>query len=271
VDALDEAVDPFGMLTSLLQWLDLPDPEPRRLRLLLAVRSPGTDNDGSVRQPQSIDGSAPQAHPHLADLARQRLAGQLIRADTHPYWNAADVAVYAEEILHTVGHSPYASIQHETTRRRLAAVIAEGVGRSFLIARIVADSLAARPSVQDPDDPQFHAMLERGVLGVLHDDLQQSLLSPADRRRAVDLLRATAYAFGRGIPWLDIWPTVATAISADGTKYDDRDIAWLLDSRLSGYLVTDQEDGVTVYRPFHDALRDALHRGWDALLAEEPK
>jgi hypothetical protein len=45
----------------------------------------------------------------------------------------------------------------------------------------------------------------------------------------------------------------------------------LLDSRLSGYLVTDQEDGVTVYRPFHDALRDALRGGWDALLAEEPK
>jgi hypothetical protein len=195
----------------------------------------------------------------------------LIRADTHPYWNAADVVDYAEEILHTVGHSPYASIRHETTRRRLAVVIAKGVGRSFLIARIVADSLAARPSVQDPDDPQFQAMLERGVRGVLHDDLQQSLLSPADRRRAVDLLRATAYAFGRGIPWLDIWPTVATAISADGTKYDDRDIAWLLDSRLSGYLVTDQEDGVTVYRPFHDALRDALQRSWDALLAEEPK
>lgn len=271
VDALDEAADPFSVLTSVLQWLDLPDPEPRRLRLLLAVRSLGTDNDGSVRQPPSIDGSAQQARQHLADLARQRLGGQLIRADSQPYWNDQDLADYAEEILHTVDRSPYADIQHEVIRRRLAEVIVMGVGRSFLIARIVADSLAARPSVQDPDDPQFHAMLERGVLGVLHDDLWQSLLSPADRRRAIDLLRATAYAFGRGIPWLDVWPTVATAISADGTKYDDRDIAWLLDSRLSGYLVTDQEDGVTVYRPFHDALRDALRRGWDALLAEEPK
>jgi hypothetical protein len=270
VDALDEAADPFGVLTSVLQRLDLPAPEPRRLRLLLAVRSLGADNGESVGQAQGIDSSSSQAHANLADLAKQRLGGQLIRADSHPYWNAADVADYVEEILHTVDRSPYTDIQHGTMRHRLGAVIAGGVGRSFLIARIVADSLAARAFVQDPDDPQFRAVLEQGVLGVLQNDLQQSL-SPADRRRAVDLLRATAYAFGRGIPWLDIWPAVATAITTNGINYEDHDIAWLLDSRLSGYLVTDQEDGITVYRPFHDSLRDALQRGWDALLAEEPK
>jgi len=269
VDALDEAVDPFLVLTSVLQSLDLPEPEPHRLRLLLAVRSPGASGPGT--QGPRADGSTPQAHPHLADLARQRLAGELIRADTDPYWNDADLADYAEEILRTADRSPYAGPQQVTVRRRLSAVIAKSVGRSFLIARIVAGSLAARPYVQDPDEPGFHAMLAQGVAGVLRDDLRRSLLSPADRRRAVDLLRATAYAFGRGVPWLDIWPAMAIAIRADGTTYDDRDIAWLLDSRLSGYLVTDQEDGVTVYRPFHDALRDALRGGWDALLAEEPK
>ncbi|MFB6848174.1 hypothetical protein ACFCXS_25455 [Streptomyces sp. NPDC056373] len=49
--------------------------------------------------------------------------------------------------------------------------------------------------------------------------------------------------------------------------YGDADIAWLLGSRLGGYLITDQEDGTTVYRLFHDALRMALREQWRDLLA----
>ena len=38
----------------------------------------------------------------------------------------------------------------------------------------------------------------------------------------------------------------------------DADIEELLTHPIAGYLVRDLEDGVTVYRPFHDALRESL-------------
>src|SRR5687767_3223338 len=66
-----------------------------------------------------------------------------------------------------------------------------------------------------------------------------------------------ALAFGRGISWRDVWPTAATAI-AGGRKIGDGDIERLLRHRFAGYLVRDIEDDVTVYRPFHDALRKSL-------------
>jgi hypothetical protein len=44
-------------------------------------------------------------------------------------------------------------------------------------------------------------------------------------------------------------------------SFGDSDVAWLLGDRLSGYLVRDTEDGLTVYRPFHDELRRILREG----------
>jgi hypothetical protein len=41
---------------------------------------------------------------------------------------------------------------------------------------------------------------------------------------------------------------------------------WLLGSRLNGYLLTDEEDGVLVYRLFHDQLRGILTTDWRAVL-----
>jgi hypothetical protein len=80
------------------------------------------------------------------------------------------------------------------------------------------------------------------------------------RRNTVELLRAVASAYGRGLPWGEIWPVVANAnaIADRHGRYGDRDIADLLSSPISAYLITDQEDGTTVYRLFHDALQSAL-------------
>ena len=94
---------------------------------------------------------------------------------------------------------------------------------------------------------------------------------------AVHLLRATAFAYGRGLPWRTIWPLVANAVADDpalysvgcAPSYGDSDIAWLLRNRIGAYLVTDQEDDITVYRLFHDDLRRTLREQWLDLL-EEP-
>jgi hypothetical protein len=62
-----------------------------------------------------------------------------------------------------------------------------------------------------------------------------------------------------------MWPLVADT----HTKYGDSDIAWLLASPMSAYLVTYQEDETTVYRLFHESLRSTLRESWRYLL-EDP-
>jgi hypothetical protein len=105
---------------------------------------------------------------------------------------------------------------------------------------------------------------------VFRADLHATLPDPIDRPHAVHLLRAVAFAYGRGLPWRQVWPLVANAIADDERTYGDSDIAWLLNSRLGAYLVTDREDGITVYRLFHDALRTTLRERSHALLGKGP-
>jgi hypothetical protein len=123
-----------------------------------------------------------------------------------------------------------------------------------------------RADIADAHDPAWLAALDEGILGVFRDDLHHSLPEDKDRYRAVILLRAVAFAYGRGLPWRDIWPLIAHAVDDNGAYYGDADIAWLLESRLGGYLVTDIEDNTTVYRLFHDLLRTTLRERWRDLL-----
>jgi hypothetical protein len=102
---------------------------------------------------------------------------------------------------------------------------------------------------------------------VFRQDLHVSLPAEEDRRRAVILLRAVAFARGAGLPWRGIWPLVAHAVDDDNTRYyGDSDIAWLLNSRIGAYLVTDVADDITVYRLFDDLLRTTLRERWRELL-----
>jgi hypothetical protein len=107
--------------------------------------------------------------------------------------------------------------------------------------------------------------VDEGVRRVFLNDLYATLPDEADRTRALHLLRALAYARGRGLPWRQLWPTVANALAAeDGTPhtYGDGDVAWLLNSRLSAYLVADLADDTTVYRLCHQALVTMLREDW---------
>lgn len=148
----------------------------------------------------------------------------------------------------------------------VAHALGNRAGRSFLIARIAASALSNRDTVIAADDPGWLTALDQGVLGVFRQDLQQTLPEADDRYRAVILLRAVAFAHGAGLPWRGIWPLVAHAVDDNDGHYGDTDIAWLLNSRLGAYLVTDREDDVTVYRLFHDQLRTTLRERWRELL-----
>lgn len=265
VDALDEAKNPDTLLTEVLAQLNPPDPARRRVRLIAGVRSPGGTEDSGV-------GDHRLRERPLADLAEHALGAIRLRVDESPWWEPEDLAEYATQLLIATDGSPYLAHEHREQAQQVAHTLTTKAGKSFLVTRIAATSLAHRPGRVDPNDPEWLATLAEGVLGVFRDDLHATLPDPADRQRAVHLLRAVAFAYGRGLPWRQVWPLVANAIADDPERtYGDGDIAWLLGSRLGAYLVTDQEDGITVYRLFHDALRSTLRERSHALLDTGPR
>ncbi|MFF4349027.1 hypothetical protein [Streptomyces sp. NPDC001530] len=256
VDALDEANHPHDVLNQVLARLGV-GPSRQWLRLLIGVRSPR-------REATDVIAEADRVRP-LADYAEEVLEARRIRVDELPWWHPKDVAAYAEQLLLTAPGSPYAACPAVAVQA--SERIAARVGTSFLIARLSASSLTRRARVVDPDDATWLQAVNEGITGVFREDLQATLPRKADRERAVHLLRAVGLAQGKGMPWARIWPSVSACVQADTSRsYGDADIAWLLDSRMGAYLVTDVEDGATVYRLFHDALRQLFRSEWRRLI-----
>ncbi|MFI5798029.1 AAA family ATPase [Streptomyces sp. NPDC051677] len=260
IDALDEAADPETLVREVLASLE-PDPAAPQLRLLVGVRSlaatDGTRTAGTVQPEAQV----------LADLTEKLLAAKRVSVDEEPWWDQRDVVSYVHGILLRTPGSPYPEAEAEIASS-VAHAVGERAGRSFLVARITAKSLADRGKVVLADDETWLRALNDGLVGVFRNDLRDSLGNPAERRRALVLMRAVAFALGSGIPWRGIWPLMAHAVDDDGDHYGDSDIAWLLGTRLSAYLVTDRSDGTTVYRLFHDLLRTTLKQRWQDLLTD---
>jgi hypothetical protein len=256
IDALDEAENPFDVLVQVLACLAAGDSR-HRVRLLIGVRSP--------RREDTSDPPVTNRVRPLADRAEELLGARRIPVDQAPWWNPQDITAYAKQVLLATPGSPYAESTDPATT--ISVKIAVRAGTSFLIARLAASSLAHRTSVVGVGDASWLAAVDGGVTGVFRDDLWTTLPREEDRVRAVHLLRAVSLARGRGLPWARIWPAVTGCVVTDKSRsYGDADIAWLLDSRIGAYLVTDVEDGATVYRLFHDALRIMLRDDWQDLL-----
>jgi len=256
LDALDEARDPAGIVDLLTQLSK--DENQAKVRLLIGVRSPGGPHD-----PGPAHEHAQQA---LADQIQHPLAADRLRIDEAPWWQQSDVRDYVLSVLtHTPG-SPYTGPSPADAARQIADVLADEnrSGRSFLIARLAAAQLTRNQSAISPTDPAWLKLIDEGVVGLLRDDLTKSFPDPVIRQRMIVLLRAVAFAFGRGLPWGEIWPLMANAV-ADTHGYGDRDIADLLVSPIAAYLITDRDDDTTVYRLFHDALRTTLREQWHEL------
>jgi hypothetical protein len=260
VDALDEAEDPIGIARMLAQLADSDG-----LRLLVGVRSLADPADPAAPEAASTRGGS------LADTVAGLLSARQLRVDADAWWRPEDLRGYAASVLRHALGSPYRDAKNHDRASVLARVIVGSVGRSFLIARLAATALTQRPDLVDPDDAVWRATLTADVVGAFRADLARLYPDPDQRLGAVELLRAVAFAYGRGLPWGEIWPLVANAVADRHGKYGDRDIADLLSSPISAYLTTDQEDDVTVYRLFHDALREALRTRWRDLLRDETR
>jgi WD40 repeat protein/AcrR family transcriptional regulator len=260
IDALDEADDAIGLVTSVLKPLS--EQHPGRLCLLLGVRSP--------RGPGEVDAAAEPGQESLLDLM-SALGARRIPVDDGDRWEQDDLTTFIDNILTNTPNSPYRSAEPGIVAG-FTEIISGVARRSYLTARVAAESLAARKAVISPDDPAWLAEIRAGLLGAFRDDLWSSLDTPARVRRFVTLLRAVAFARGNGLPHYLVWPEIARAIdSIDGAGYiyGEPDVRELLGSRLNAYLEADAEDDLTVYRLIHDELRDILLWRWRALLTKD--
>lgn len=244
IDALDESPEP-ERLAALVSGLG----QTGVLRVVVGIRSPaGEDPEDPAPEPARV-------------LAIGWPRKEVAAIDTEPWWSDADLTAYARDLLIAGdgGPSPY---RDNDTTRAVADRLATSAGRSFLLVRLTASSLARESAPCDPDAPQLADMVDRGVVGVVADEVRQASPDASARRRLVDLLVATAFAAGAGLPWHGIWPHVANAVAAargePDTVYGNKDVAELLGSRLGGYLARALWHDVTVYRAFHESLAEAL-------------
>jgi hypothetical protein len=256
LDSLDEAPDPIGVARTVAGLV-----EGHGVMLITGLRSPSGPGDPLV-------GFGPEGS--LADRVARLTRARCVPADADPWWQPQDLRDYAASFLiHTRG-SPYQDPDQHRRARELAERIGQRVGRSFLIARLAANALTQRQDVVDPDDETWLATLDEDVVTAFRADLQRLYDDPDERLAVVELLRAVAFAYGRGLPWGDVWPAVANAVADRNYKFGDRDIAALLASPTSAYLATGVEDDTTVYSLFHDALRGTLRERWRDLLTDSP-
>jgi hypothetical protein len=124
----------------------------------------------------------------------------------------------------------------------------------------------------DPGDlvasPPWRELLHTGTTGLLRRDLLLAVEEGLPPEVALALLRASAFALGAGIPWSNVWPTMAGALLGRPIEDPDRMIGTLLRSALAGYLAHDHEDDRLVYRPAHERLAEILRDPVQDLLGD---
>ncbi|MER6738137.1 ATP-binding protein [Streptomyces puniciscabiei] len=149
------------------------------------------------------------------------------------------------------------------TVQDVVPLVVDAVWPSFIDARLAGDQLR---SAQDPlalarSEDWYRNTLRRGIQGLLQRDLQLVGDDGLPPRVALALLKAAAYAKGQGVPWGEVWPTIAGVFllpdRLDAVEWD-RMIERLVSGRLSGYLAHAVEDDRRVYRPAHEELADVL-------------
>ncbi|MEU6611959.1 AAA family ATPase [Streptomyces shenzhenensis] len=263
IDGIDEARNPRWIVTNLIrrladQWTD--DGQPA-VRMLLGVRSAQVGTVGRLRPSQD------RASDLLDLLVRSTDADEPLRTDTG---TAGDVEAYASTLLRTLFDSSDSS-EHPDPRRlgEVAAAVAEVVAPSFLDTRLAVEALHARGRLPDPDDPEWRRTLRQGTQELLRQDIaviQRHTGLAAEH--VVQVLRATAFAQGTGLPWAEVWPCAVAAL-AGGDVTPDSVIRGVQESRLKGYLTTGVEDDRYVYRPIHERVSEVLRENSQVLLGAE--
>lgn len=216
IDGLDEAVDPDQLTRKLL-------------RPLLEYA------DGCIRL---LVGARPYLLPGLGTARTNE-----IDLDAARYADLEALTAYAARgLLGTVPDSIYPH-QDPSTLRAVADAVAAQATPSFLVARIVAATLAAATPVPDPHYPTWRRSLPSMPGEAMRHDLDSRLGPESEKAR--DLLRPLAFAQVQGLPWEDLWAPLASAMAEVTYTDDDRGLESLFDrAALGGALAQDHVSAV---------------------------
>lgn len=247
VDGVDEATHPDRLITDVLSPLARLTGEDGTplVRLLLGLRS---------GEHSSLTGEQGLGLLDLLQRTAQGVAINVVRTDEKPSVTA-DIGAYLAALISVRG--PYADTV--TSRDPIVQLVASRVSPSFLDARLAGDRLRDARELQNLSDPVWLATLADGTVSLFRADLTDT--AGALERPGAHLLaalQATAFAMGRGVPWGDVWPTMANGIHGQPISEINDVIGEVLHSRLAGYLTQDSEDGRVVHRPNHARLAEAL-------------
>ncbi|MFB7598727.1 AAA family ATPase [Streptomyces sp. NPDC056160] len=224
---------------------------------------PGAERDaGAVPE----GGRAGSRDPGLLSALREVFPSATVLRTDGP-GSRDDIADYVEALI---GPDP----TDRAGVREAAETVADEVWPSFLDARLAGEQLrAAADPAELVASPQWRDLLHAGTTGLLRRDLLLAGEEGLPPDVALALLRSGAFALGAGIPWSNVWPTVAGALLGRPIDDPDRMIGTLLSGGLAGYLAHDHEDDRLVYRPAHERLAEILRDPRQDLLpdpSEEP-
>jgi WD40 repeat protein len=228
LDALDEAREPLRIAQELLAPLN----SLSSVKLLVGTRSEYVEELGASAVQLKIDEPQYLEKSDLANYVKDRLLRRSEKAEKTPYKRKATLAT------------------------EIAKAVADKAYPNFLIARLVSENLLASPQVIEP------RLVEREDFpDNVGKAFEQYLSRYKDQEQKVrDLLIPLAWAEGLGLPWSNVWPSIASALSQ--RSYQDSDIHWLL-QHAGSFVVESLEKNRSVYRLYHQALADYLRKGRD--------
>ncbi len=225
-DALDESAEPVKIIENLLRPLGAMPP----VHLILGTR---------------------------AQYASEVGASEIIDIDSREYADRSDIAAYVAARLRRQDE-PYEETFY--TYEQAAAVgllVAKRVHPNFLTARLIAEYLLAKLEVVDIaslDESTFPQAIGNAF------DLYLSRFGE-NEQRVRDILLPLAFAQGLGLPWDNIWPSVASKLSDRRCANDD--VRWVLQS-AGAFILESRASERSVYRLYHEALAEDLHADHDA-------
>jgi tetratricopeptide (TPR) repeat protein len=238
LDGLDEAAPvQAGQLR-----MDLVEPLGRVAKVLLATRT-------RAYEARLVDGrdAAERIDAGLSMVPQDSRVVDLAEA---PH-TQQDITEYVRRRLTGSGHpdDQVESVAQEVARR----AVSDAGG--FLYARIVTGTLARQ--VGDFAGQDWAALLGGSIAEAFAADLATVDPVLIDGRPVTaageDLLRALAWAQGRGLPAGEIWQSMATALGTAGVTYGPDAVDAVLE-RYGRYIVEDDQDGRAVYRLYHREL-----------------
>jgi WD40 repeat protein len=234
IDALDESDDKDQIVSRLLRPLAaLP-----QVFLLIGTRPDSSEHGRRFRALGDAVVEIDLDHPH--------------------YIGTDDVARYVERRLLAAEErgrfTPYRDSPE--TARAVARGVAQRAGNVFLIAHTAVHALLASTSKVVTTEPGWVDRLPSGLYGAF-----TQFLTELDSRRPGGLSSATiravllplAFAEGEGLPWVNLWAAIATALS--GSDISDTDIT-LVREHAAAFIVEALEQDRSVYRLYHESLAE---------------